>query len=825
MGLADPTQSLDDELSPLGLGAVAIGVGWLTGLWVAASLDSADALPGELGVVLIGGCVGIAVLQRRMLGFALVAMALAGLVAGVLRYQPTLAPPPIDDISGLVGATATLRGVIDEEPAPTGRSVDLRIRLAEQVGAGTSAPVPVTGRMVARVPAYADYRAGDRLELSGAIVQPAARGEFSYRAYLARQGIRALMSYPQVKLVGRDEADWLTNALLVARRSTAQTLRSRVAEPAGPLAAAMILGDRSGLPRDLNANFTTVGALHIVAISGMNVALLVQFLSWLLFRPVRALPAGLVVGLQRMHRTSLGRPLVLIVIVVAIAGYAALVGPQASVVRAAVMGGLVAWARFLGRPNDALTGLAVAAIGMTAFQPEWLWDVGFQLSFVATAGLVVLTPPIERVLEAWPPWLRTGMAGNLAATVATVPILATTFGQISPASVPVTLLSVPVVGPAMLTGAGTAVAGMLWEPLAVAPAWITWGLLRWMVMVVDVFAGLPGASIETGADNLGLAMLAYSVLIAAAFGSRTLGLAPRALSVLARSADSEGVPAVPIPMRRLVLLLWLMAVAGGVWIAGLWPVERAPVVTFLDVGQGDCTLVQTPGGRVVLIDGGPDGTATAAMVGRRLPMWRRHIDVLAVTHPHEDHLAGLIEVARRLSVDVVVEPDLGPTTPLTDRWGYVLAQGGARRVRAEPGKRIDLDGEAVLEVVAAPAAGEVSSANELSVIYRVTAAGLAVLVPGDATPTEQRDLGRGLDLRADVLKVPHHGAKDSIDSEFLSRVDPMLVVISVGEGNRYGHPAQETLWQLGRLHVYRTDRNGSVEVELSGDGIRVSSQR
>jgi competence protein ComEC len=793
----------DISLSPASLLAITIAIGWLGGLWLAAAIGSADALPLSLGAALIVSLLGIALMQRHQGGIVLAAIALSALVAGVLRYQPTLIPPGPDDISQLLGATVTVRGIVEDSPAPAGRWADYRIGLDERVDGATTAPV--SGHTIARVPAYLEYRPGDRLELLGEVALPDTGDPFSYRDYLARQGIRVILVFPTVRLVTPGSSLGPNEAFAVARRTASLALERAVAEPSGPLAAAMIIGDRSGLPRELRDAFNAVGATHIIAISGINFALLVAFLLVAL-RPVSS------------------RSLRLGITVAAVVLYAALVGPQPSVVRAAIMGALFAWGRFLGRPNDALTGLAVSAVGMTAMRPDWLWDVGFQLSFVATVGLVVLAPPIERALGSWPDWLRISIATTVAATIATAPITAASFGQIAPASAPVTLLSAPVVGPSMLAGAATVVAGMIWEPLAAAPGWITWALLRYMILVVEVFARLPGASLQVGPTATWLIVVYYGLLVFASVRSHALGLWSGVTAV-----PSGAIPPVVETSRRYFALLVGLAIAAAVvWVAALWPGERTTVVTFLDVGQGDATLIRTAGGRTVLIDGGPDGVIASDALGRRLPFWDRRVDVVLVTHTHEDHLAGLIEIVRRFRVDRVIQPAADGRSPVIDRWDSLLAERGVPITRAQVGQHLALDDDAVIEVLAVPEAtsGARPSSNDSSAVYRITSSDQSVLVTGDLPSSAQRRLLASYpDVESSVLKVPHHGADDALDDEFLARVHPRVAVISVGERNRFGHPTAGTLQKLAPVRVFRTDTQGSVEVEMASDGLRARTQR
>jgi competence protein ComEC len=284
-------------------------------------------------------------------------------------------------------------------------------------------------------------------------------------------------------------------------------------------------------------------------------------------------------------------------------------------------------------------------------------------------------------------------------------------------------------------------------------------------------------------------------------------------------------------LRSLRPLLFVIAIAGTASIAPrAWGAPAPLRVTFVDVGQGDAALVTSPAGKTVLIDGGP------ASHGRSLASWlaaRVHgpLDLILLSHRHEDHLGGLPDVVRRIGARLFLDAPAAHAGPDYARLMRELAARGIPARQAARGRRIDLGGGAVITLLGPPEppiTGSRSDVNANSVVARLTFGRVSFLFAGDAeAPTEAWLLGSGQELRADVLKVAHHGSRYASGMRFLRAVRPRVAVISAGAGNEYGHPAPITLQRLARVgaDVYRTDLDGDVTVETDGAGLHVRSAR
>jgi competence protein ComEC len=275
----------------------------------------------------------------------------------------------------------------------------------------------------------------------------------------------------------------------------------------------------------------------------------------------------------------------------------------------------------------------------------------------------------------------------------------------------------------------------------------------------------------------------------------------------------------------------LAVVCGVAWMAALGRPDGRLHVVALDVGQGDAILVVTPGGRRMLVDGGPSPSALLEQLGRRLAPWDRRLDVVVLTHPDLDHVGGLSAVLERFEVAQIVDPRLEAASGEAAAWEAAVASEGAAVHRAVAGGRIVLDETAgvVADVLWPPEprfTDTERATNDNAVVLRLRYGTVTMLLTGDIeAPAEAAILRRGPDLRSTVLKVAHHGSRTSTTPAFLAAVAPWAAVISLGADNDYGHPAPETLQRLAELPVWRTDRNGAVELISDGIQVWVSASR
>jgi competence protein ComEC len=737
----------------------------------------------------------------------------AALALGILAIAIRGATAPAPGAVGVAPAgDGPWIGVVHSVSAPRAGSRPALIQLE------AASPVLVA----ATLPWYPPVVPGDRIELRGRIRPPPAD---DYGAYLERIGAVGTLRAESLAPAPTEGADAgsLAARLEALRRSASDGLSRAIPEPEAGLAAGVLIGLRDRVDRDLAADFTTAGASHVVAISGWNIAIVASTL------------AAIAGGMRRRRRALLTAAAIVV--------YVAFVGPSPSVVRAGVMAGVALLAREVGRPGTAAGALGWAVAALLVLDPAYIDDAGFRLSVLATAGILAWGSSLTARLAGPAPgrprrWLAEILGVSLAAQAATTPVVLLDFGRLSLVAPVVNLVVVPLVPAAMAAGAlalgvgvvvGFGVPGVV-ATLVGLPAWVLYAA---MVATVRAGASLPMASIELEPpwDVVGAALAACAIAALARWGP---GLVQRLVKPRRRSPASPAKP----PGRRgpqrgaTALRAGALAVAGATVALALSIAHRPDglvrVVVF-DVGQGDGILVEGGRGGRLVIDGGPDPGRLLIALDERLPPWDRRIDMLVLTHPHEDHVAGLAAILLRYRVGRVYEPGMLGPGPGYRAWAAALAGGATPRGRLSTGDRLQLDDVRfrVLwpdpdQVPERPPDGG-TAINNVSIVLLGEFDGHRVLLAGDIEEGIDPELVRRGLPQVDLLKVAHHGSRTSSTPAFLDAVRPRTAVVSSGVGNPYGHPSPAT---IDRLHAiaratYRTDTDGTVEVSFDGPSVRV----
>lgn len=789
-------------------------------------------MPGLLPAALAGAVAGILARDAGVtaIGAPIIApLALAAIVAGLLvRARPLLltttfalavaigawrgAAVALPNGPGSVVASIgeveyQLEGAVVDDPRPRGERQQV---VLDQVtlAAEHHSPHAAAGRVLLWLPRGLLISAGDRVRVESALEEPQDFDGFEYRAYLARQGIAAIASARFATVVGHDLPP-LAEAMRAARDWLLGGLNAVIPEPEAALAAGIVLGVRAGIDPAINAAFAGAGLTHVVAISGWNIAI------------VATLAAGAARPLTRLRS---GRWLAAMVAILTVGAYVLLTGASPSVVRAALMAGGLLLARLGGSRSHALAALMLAALAMVVVAPGVVWDVGFQLSALATAGLIWFAAGFERRLARWPSLIREPVALTLAAQVTTLPVILLNFERLSLVAPIANVVVVPLVPVVMLTGALAAGVGAIHTTLPVvgdAAGWASggaaWLYLRLMVMAGTAAASLPLASVPLPAPSWLAAAWYPLVLLAAHRGSRRPGEADAVATGAARGPARL--------VRPRVVAAGTLLVLGGLTVATR-PDGRLHVMA-LDIGQGDAILAVSPEGRTLLVDGGPDPDLLLRRLGERLPFWQRDVDIMLLTHPHEDHVAGLVPVLERFDVRRVLDPGREYANPSYARFASLAAVEGPGVYQLARAGQQFLLGSAELRILypsAADAAAPLpeDDVNNASVVAVLRSGGFSALLEGDAeAPVEAMLLDRGLVPDIDLLKVGHHGSESSSTPAFLAAARPEIALISCGVDNDYGHPHAITLEHLAEipgLIVHRTDLEGTVEVSVDARG-------
>ena len=597
--------------------------------------------------------------------------------------------------------------------------------------------------------------------------------------WLAVQHVRAILKVRWLTVTRHQRGGALGVIDAIRVRATAALSAQLPVAEAG-LLRGMTLGDDSAMPTELRDAMRRSGLGHLVAASGANVALLVLLVF----------AAGAALMLPRWTR--------LMAALFAVALYVPLAGSGASIQRAAVMGAAGLVAALASRPSSRWYALLLAAVVTLAFDPLAGEQPGWQLSFAAVAAIGLLSKPLRSAFEArgLPPLVSQPLALTAAATLGSAPVAAAAFGTLSLVSLPANLAAALLVAPVTWLGMLAALVGQLSSTLAAPLPWLAYWPLSAIVSIARISSAVPGAQVDAAGPAVAVGCIGVSSFVLFGRGRRY---------------------AIALSALGAVLL------AGAVLIGSHHTALAAPPpgtvrFSFLDVGQGDATLLQSEG-HSALIDSGPPG---AGIVDRLRSEGIERLDLLVATHAQADHLGGADEVLSAMPVAAVLDGRDGIVEPEGMQMAASARDHHVPLIAPFAGGTISI-GAVTLEICsprdsAPPSPG--ADPNQRAIVILARTPSLSVLMTADA----ESDVLMPLALPTiDLLKVSHHGSADQGLSALLEHLRPRIAVIEVGAGNSYGHPTAETLGALSKASVLtlRTDKDGTVRIDADQEGLRV----
>ena len=707
-------------------------------------------------------------------------------------------------LAGAVVADVRVR-VLEDGPLPRmhGRWVEARAVLLEPVRVRPHGPAVGRARLaglgnaVLRIRETARPRAwpgvGEIVAVAGRI-EPLGR----FDEYQRRRGAAVALEAYQFDATGERRGGPL-GAVDSARRRAEAALTQRLAPHDAALLRGMVLGQDERLSDDVRDDFKRSGLAHVLAVSGQNVMLLA----------ILVLAAGAVAGIRLRAR--------LLIALALVAFYVPLTGAGPSIQRAGVMGAAGLVAALAGRPAQRWYALGLAAAVTLAHNPRSSGEPGWQLSFAAVVALLALAPPLRMTLaRALPGPVADVAAITIAATVGTAPLMAMHFEQVSLAAVPANLLAAAAIAPIMWLGMLAAAAGQVAPELATPFNVVNGPLLMAVQWIAHAMANAPAAVVPIALGSPAALAATYVALVGAILALRAAwqpARARRATAVLA----AVGVPAA------------LVVFVAGTDDPAIDPPKRGELmVSFLNIGQGDATLLRRDG-VAILVDTGPPG---GPILQRLAEAGVRRLDALVITHAQADHEGAALDVLRRIPTRFVVNGGAGWSTAvqraLASAGGSrsASAVGGerARIIAAHAGQVLTLGGITMRLLWPPPPGPEFrpqGDPNDRALVALVESGDFDLLLPADA----ESDVTAAIPFPdVDALKVAHHGSDDPGLAALLERIRPEFAAIEVGADNTYGHPTPATLKALEAVdRVYRTDRDGTVHLRF--DKGRVAVER
>ncbi len=665
---------------------------------------------------------------------------------------------------------------------------------------------------------------GDIIRVTGKLFEPGGYnnpGGFDYPAYLAQSGIYYIVNVKNADMIViLERGSGIFRKIQDWRERIRQSFLASTTGPGSAIIQAMVLGEEGGLTDELRDRFMAAGVTHIISISGSHLGM------------VAVLCFGLIRGLLLMmperfyHRLTLytdPKNIAAWLTLPLVVFYTLLAGAQVATVRSLVMISAGLFAILLNREHALMHSLALAALFILIASPQAIFDISFQLSFISVLviGYVVsLWNELQFRAETRFKKMRNSalllIIISLSTGLATGPLVAFYFNQISFAGIVSNLIIVPFAGMVIVPlGLFSGILSLFTHHLLLA------GLNQIaadvFISAVSFFSRLPFAEFHPPAPAV-VWLMFYAVFFISLFMHTRARLLSRFKPFESSSRVSK-IPLIGMAFAGVCLLLPL---------ALCFMPEQRTVVSFPDVGQGDCALIQLPGGKTVLIDGG--GTRDNRFdIGRRVLapwLWNkgiRKLDLIVLSHPHPDHMNGLVAILKKFEVAMVWESGMDADLPGHDEFSAMI------RDRKIPHRVVSADdppmilGEATISVLH-PRRGfdahdrqAYAAENNRSLVVRVRSEGRDLLFTGDIGIEAERNIMRTMPgLKVDLIKVPHHGSRSSSNDAFVSQMRPGVAVVTVGRGNQYHHPSDEVVARYEKIgaRICRTDMDGAVTIRV-----------
>jgi competence protein ComEC len=736
-------------------------------------------------------------------------------------------------------ARSTVHGQFDDRRVKTAREITARIVSPVQQGpdrltlivapdtTSTEEALPERIRLTWRSPDRLVFHR-DRIRFHAKLRDPNGSmnpGGFDYAAYAERQGIGAVATVSGAESVvlvesGLDDRWWWLSLVDRWRGKIRLAAVQSLSQPSLGIYLGTVLGDRSYLEQDLRDQFMVTGTVHLLSISGSHLGLVAVLFFFVTRGVLLRLPSNWLLNASRFQTPS---RFAACLTVIPVTAYAFIAGAELATIRSLLMVHLALMARWLGYEHRVAHAVALAAMVILLHDPQAIYDISFQLSFVSVFAIATWfafldDKPGEQhegdgCIVTGLRWGKEAMILSGVVTLVTLPLIAFYFNQIQWLGLFTNLLAVPVMGfllvpMGLMAGIWPVLSGELTIPMA-----------EFLQMVIHAFsfglgwtALIPGGEWHVASPSIPVMAVFYLLLGLLRWSGRWK-----------RLRYTAGIAV------GLIIVWWCWSPRLGV------DGERFRI-TFLDVGQGDSTVVELPDGQVILIDGG--ATFERFDMGRGVVgpyLWNRGIrslDHVIATHPQLDHVGGLTWVVKHFDIRQFWGIGERREEVFYRRLAQALAQRGLMERNAKQGDEILASGPCRLLVLSPPAIDRLAAPTEAprndghglnnrSVVARLVCGRFSVMFPADVEhETLARLLGKTAGAPADVLKVPHHGALSSLDLNWIAALDPKAAVVSVGRYNSYGHPAPEVVhaYETRGVRLYRTDRDGGIWLTGSLNG-------
>ncbi|MBW2545352.1 MAG: DNA internalization-related competence protein ComEC/Rec2 [Deltaproteobacteria bacterium] len=764
-----------------------------------------------------------------------------------------------DDITLHAGKEKlTIEGLVCSPPRVSRDKTSLVISSSRIIRDGIA--VPVKGKILLSVKDSNNlFKYGNYIRVKVRLKEPHNfnnPGGFDYKRYLLYRGIRlrGYVSRPSDIVIMRESAgNYLKTRIERYRSRLRGLILENAPSPEGGILQALILGEKERIPEEIADKFNRAGVSHILAISGLHVGI-IAFLSLIIIRTIMKSSEYLLLRFNIFKVSALFA-------VIPIISYAFIAGLRISTIRATIMILCFLIALLAGRGRDLLNILAFAAFAILIITPASLFDVSFQLSFAAVASIILITPTLGGMIPKGTEvgLFRKGITDialfavvSLSAMIGTYPLIALYFNRVSAIALLSNLFIIPITGFAVLPLGILFIIAAPFAPIATAFIQAASFFIRISVSIVDFLSSFSFSSFHVTTPTVPEIIFYYLLIITAlkladAWKSKegetghefSGGRKTRFLPVMiTRLGDMY------MANRKSFLTLFLSFIllffAADAFYTNMKTSGRKHLeITFIDVGQGSSTLIKFPGGKVMLVDGGGfyDRSFDLGKYVVAPYLWRekiKKVDIMVLTHPDQDHIGGLPFLTENFEVGELWSNGCESKNESFRRLNEVIRKKAIRhRIVDKTTPEQTIGGVSISILNPAKSASGKGlhfpdfDYNNNGIVMKITFGNKSILLPADISKFAEAELvASGMDLRADILMAPHHGAGTSSSTLFLKAVRPEIIVISCGPDNAFGFPNSDVLDRYARagIRVLRTDKNGAVTIRMDGEDIEVRYQ-
>ena len=671
---------------------------------------------------------------------------------------------------------------------------------------------------------------GDKIFITGEFQEPQGmrnEGGFNYKEYLKSLNIYGSVKAKNIKVIEKIKGNIFMNFIYKISDEIKENIEEFMGEKYSGLLLGLLLGDSSKIDENIEENFKITSLTHILAVSGAQVSYIIVAMYSLLKRKI---------GIQKTR----------VVIIASLIFYTALTGFSPSIVRAGIMGIILMISGLVFRKNDIINSIAISLFFMLVYNPFLLENVGLQLSYLGTIGIIGFNKTIILILKniqirnkKWKykinrklilliSKIKEILAVTMSASLAVVPVMIYHFNLFGTYFLITNLLASIIIGPITLLGTLLVIISFISINIAKILSYILKFLID-ILLFISSFSKLPISKIYIPTPKISFIIIIYLSLIISLFiykvfherNPNTTILRVRNLLALVKYKFKQNRNDI---IKRIVIINIVIFLC-------IIFIPRDLKINFVDVGQGDSTFIITPKNKTILIDGGGSNTGSFdvgenTLLPYILDKGYNKIDLMIISHFDSDHVGGLLTILEEIKVEKVLIAKQEEQSENYKRFLNIVKEKNIPVIVGKRGDKINIEKDLYLDILFPESEQiEENMINNNSLVFNMHYNNFSMLFTGDIEEIAEKriiEITNKSRLKADIIKIPHHGSKTSSTRELLERVLPKIALIGVGKDNLFGHPSSETIDKLNELKIktYRTDINGEIMINVNKSGIR-----